>query len=220
MRCYNLADLGKIVPTYDTNGYVEGTTYEKMTYLRHNGALWISLEDDVTEEPSDDSTVWLKAAEDGVASIATESTVGSVKPDGSSITITEDGTISGQNLTVDTSVVEDSENPVAGGAVYTEIDTLNSNKASKGTWYSVTLASSSWETDTTNTDYYMYSFEDTYPSTDYDILNVIPNASTTSTMRDAWAAADCGGYDSRNVVVCKGTVPTIDIVLSICVREN
>ena len=214
-----MADLGKIVPTYDINGYISGTAYEKMTYLRHNGKLWISLVN-TSDEPTASSEDWMVAAEDGVASIATTTTVGSVKPDGTSITIESDGTIHGQNLTVDQTVIEDSENPVAGGAVFSEIETLDEEKEGKGSWITVTLAAANWTTDTTNTDYSMYSFESTYPSTAYDITEVIPNASTTKSMRDAWASANCGGYDARNVIVCHGTVPTIDIVLSMCTRSK
>jgi len=70
--------------------------------------------------------------------IATTEKVGIVKPDGSTITIDEDGTIhsnSTSTITVDTELSKDSENPIANKAVANEIESLNTsiNNITNGT---------------------------------------------------------------------------------------
>lgn len=87
-------------------------------------------------------------------------------------------------------------------------------------WTTITLAVNGWTTDPLDNTRYIYSLESSYPVATYDITNVIPSTSTTADQRKAWAAADCGGYDERNVIVCHGTVPTVAIPLSICVRKK
>lgn len=64
--------------------------------------------------------------------IATTEKVGIVKPDGSTITIDEDGTIhsnSTSTITVDTELSKDSENPIANKAVANAVDEINENVA-------------------------------------------------------------------------------------------
>lgn len=104
------------------------------------------------------------------------------------------------------------------GNLQGEIDVLDEYKPNLETWVSVTIAASGWAQDSNEN--YFYSFETAYPSTDYDILDILPNRSTTSAMRNAWSVADCGGYDEENKIWCKGRVPTIDIVMSLCLREK
>lgn len=94
---------------------------------------------------------------------------------------------------------------------------IDSGKQNNVTWYSKTLAAASW---TANNGTYIYSLESDYPSATYDIEDVIPNSSTTSAMRNAWAAADCGGYEATNIIRCHGAKPTIDITLGVCVKKK
>ena len=80
-------------------------------------------------------------------------------------------------------------------------------------WEEYTLLSSGWSNG-------QYSLEADFPSADYDIVNVQPTANTTEAMRKAWSKADCGGYSDTNIITAHGTVPAIDIVLGLCVRER
>lgn len=78
-------------------------------------------------------------------------------------------------------------------------------------WEEKTLLANNWSNS-------QYSLESIYPSTTYDIVNVLPTTNTTEAQKTAWAAAECGGYNSTNVIIANGTVPTIDITLGFCVR--
>ena len=91
------------------------------------------------------------------------------------------------------------------------------HKAGLETWESITLTSASW---TLSNGAYIYSLESLYPSNSYDILDVLPNNSTTAAMRNAWILADCGGYEATNIIKCYGKVPDIDIVIGISVRAK
>lgn len=82
----------------------------------------------------------------------------------------------------------------------------------KSTWVSYTISASGWNSSTKE-----YSIESTYPSASYDIIEISPNENTTDAMREAWAKADCGGYYATNKFKAHGDVPTIDIVVSLCV---
>lgn len=82
-----------------------------------------------------------------------------------------------------------------------------------GVWEEKTLSVNNWSNKT-------YSLESVYPSDSYDIVNVLPTTNTTEAQRAAWAEASCGGYNSSNIIVANGTVPTIDIVLGFCVKEK
>jgi len=99
------------------------------------------------------------------------------------------------------------------------VDELSETKANNEVWYTATLGTAGWTLDSTTNTYY-YSFESTYPSTDYDIVDVLPVSATTAEMRAAWIAADCGGYEPTNIIRCHGTVPTINISIGICVRSK
>lgn len=79
---------------------------------------------------------------------------------------------------------------------------------SKPTATAVTLSAANWSNST-------YSFETQYPSSTYDIVDILPNESTTAAQRNAWIAADCGGYYTTNIIVARGTVPTIDLPLTL-----
>lgn len=76
------------------------------------------------------------------------------------------------------------------------------------TYASYTIAANGWSNS-------QYSFESSYSSSSYDIMDIIPNENTTSAQRDAWIAADCGGYYTTNIIIAHGTVPTIDIPITL-----
>ena len=93
-----------------------------------------------------------------------------------------------------------------------ERTTWNAKQNADG-WAEYTLLSSGWSNG-------QYSLEADYPSTDYDIVNVQPTANTTEAMRKAWSKADCGGHSPTNIITAHGAVPTIDIILGLCVRQK
>ena len=63
-----------------------------------------------------------------------------------------------------------------------------------------------------------YSLESDYPSSGYDIVGLYPiNGVTTESMEEAWNSANCYGYSASNIITARGTTPTIDIVMEICV---
>ena len=66
----------------------------------------------------------------------------------------------------------------------------------------------------------VYSFETIYPSTDYDIIGIYTNSTSTEEMRTAWAEADCGGYEATNIIKSHGTVPTIDLNVTLIIKEK
>ena len=80
-------------------------------------------------------------------------------------------------------------------------------------WVTYTLLASAWENNT-------YDLTRTYPSDLYDIVDALPVADTTPAMRKAWIKADCGGHHDTNVIVAQGTVPTIDIIIGLCIRPK
>jgi hypothetical protein len=82
-----------------------------------------------------------------------------------------------------------------------------------GTWSTITIQASGWSNG-------VYSLESSYPSSTYDILDILPFSSTTKAQAKAWARASCGGYNDTNIIVARGEVPTIDIVLKICVAPK
>lgn len=104
--------------------------------------------------------------------------------------------------------------------VVADLSTLLHAKENVEQWTTITLAVNGWTADPLDNTRYIYSLESLYPVATYDITNVIPSTSTTADQRKAWSAADCGGYDERNVIVCHGTVPTVAIPLSICIRKK
>lgn len=82
-------------------------------------------------------------------------------------------------------------------------------------WTSYTIEANGWDDGE-------YSFENTYPYTRYDISGIVTAENATDAQRAAWANADCGGYESENVIVAHGTVPAIDIpvMLGLVDRES
>jgi hypothetical protein len=89
-----------------------------------------------------------------------------------------------------------------------EIDNLDA-------WSNITLLANNW---IANDGIYIYSLEEDYPSSDYDITEIIPGDNTTTQMKNAWLLADCGGQSNSNIIKCYGIVPEIDIELKISTR--
>ena len=99
---------------------------------------------------------------------------------------------------------------LAGNQVQSAIDQLANRK------YTIaehTISATGWSNG-------VYSFESLYPSTDYDILNILTNEHTTDAQRRAWIRADCGGYRSTNTIEAHGEVPEIDIVVTLMVTPK
>lgn len=71
-----------------------------------------------------------------------------------------------------------------------------------------TLAAASWSNNT-------YSFESTYPATNYDIVVELDGSNCTTTQKEAWDAAAIQGNPTQNVLKAFGTVPTIDMPIVI-----
>lgn len=66
-----------------------------------------------------------------------------------------------------------------------------------------------------------YSLEDDYPSSEYDIWEISPsNDNTTSAMLSAWQDALIYGYNNTNAVLANGSVPSIDITMSLLIRKK
>lgn len=116
----------------------------------------------------------------------------------------------GGGITLDDNVTQNSSNGVKSSGIYTAIQAASGGG---GTWYDITLSTSGWSGNT-------YSFENTYPSSSYDILDILPKESTTTAQRNAWVSADCGGYYASNIIIAHGTKPTIDIPLKIYVKSK
>lgn len=85
----------------------------------------------------------------------------------------------------------------------------------QGRWDSITLSASSWNG--TNME---YSLESTYPSSEYDILDVNFGDNTTTAQKAALRAAKCTGYRDVNVIKARGVVPVIDINVKVFVRKK
>lgn len=66
----------------------------------------------------------------------------------------------------------------------------------------------------------VYSFESDYPSSRYDITEILPNDSTTDVMRKKWAGAACNGYKTTNVIEAHGEIPKMDIAVTLMVRDR
>ena len=117
------ANLGKIVPK-PKNKWVIGLEYKYLDIVTHNGNSYIAMRDNAVE-PSDDGVNWQLLVE-GVP-IATEETLGKVKPDGTTITI-QGGVITAVKQVPDNALVA-ADKESSGGieekniiAVYTDSD--------------------------------------------------------------------------------------------------
>ena len=80
-------------------------------------------------------------------------------------------------------------------------------------WTAFTILANGWDEGE-------YSLENTYPYTRYDISGIVTAENATEAQRTAWREADCGGYESENVIVAHGTVPEIDIPVMLGVVDK
>lgn len=96
-----MTDLGK-VGVMPKGEYVEGTSYEMLDLVYYDGSSYLALID-TTVRPIDDRINWMLIVQ-GTPTATTE-VLGKVKPDGTTITISEDGTITGAKQVPDNVLV-------------------------------------------------------------------------------------------------------------------
>lgn len=77
--------------------YDSSATYERLDAVMYNGTMYIAKKDVPQGTLPTDTEYWMKSITGGTSEIATTENVGIVKPDGTTITIDEDGTIHGQS---------------------------------------------------------------------------------------------------------------------------
>ncbi len=102
--------LGNVMPI-PKGEWVPGT-YKALNIVTHNNNAYIALQDNAVEPPEDGDANWMLIVR-GVTKASVDK-LGIVKPDGTTITISEDGTITGakqvpDNVLVAVEVGEDSE---------------------------------------------------------------------------------------------------------------
>lgn len=107
----------------------------------------------------------------------------------------------------------------AAGHLQNEVDILDSNKQNNDSWVNFTLLASAWVQDSI-TGLYYYPLNNTYSDSNYDITDVLPVSVTTKQMRKAWSAANCAGFEPTNILTVHGKVPTIDIIIGLCIRPK
>lgn len=89
----------------------------------------------------------------------------------------------------------------------TKVKGLINQKADKSQTTLSTLQASNWSGST-------YSFEATYPASDYD-LEVGPDSTCSAAQLSAYNDANIVGSSASNVLTAFGTVPTVDIPIFI-----
>lgn len=158
-----------------------------------------------------DGTTIAVAADGTISSMstvspATTAVAGIVKPDGTTIAVDANGGISAAyGSTAQAGVVKPDGTSILVGA-----NGAISSAAKAPTYNQVTISASGWSNN-------VYSFESLYPSASYDIWGITTNDNTTDAQRKAWIAADCGGYRATNTIYAHGTVPTVDIIVTLVV---
>lgn len=99
----------------------------------------------------------------------------------------------------------------AAGHLQLEIDDLEAKKQNNEFYVNTTVKATDWVNG-------VYSFEEVYPSENFDILDIYPNSQTTDAMREAWGAANCSGYEPTNIMKAHGDTPAIDLYMTLAVR--
>lgn len=143
---------------------------------------------------------------------ATTAAAGIVKPDGTSISVDANGGIATAPATT---AHLGGVKPDGSSITVNSSGVISTSKAAIGaagapSYVQYTISASGWASN-------VYSFESLYPSSTYDIWGITTNDSTTADQRTAWIAADCGGYRATNTIYAHGTVPTIDIIVTLVV---
>lgn len=116
--------------------YDSTSTYDFLDVVYYNGSSYVAKKNTIGNEPNRDNDFWhifAEGADEGdyvlKSDYATIEKAGIVKPDGTTITVSEDGTITGSNQTViDAELSKDSENPVQNKVIAGEIESILSNK--------------------------------------------------------------------------------------------
>lgn len=182
----------------------EGTSLAQRPKLQFIGAT-------ITDDDEEETTVVEIDVPD--IDIATEDSPGIVQPDNSTITVDENGIISAVSPEIPTatdSLLGISRPDNITITIQNGILTASGVVATERT-----LSSSGWNSSTG-----VYDLTSWYPNNSYDIVNILPNENTTTAQRAAWAAADCGGYRSTNTIKANGTIPTIDIVVTVFTKAK
>ena len=110
--------------------------YDFLDVVYYNGSSYVAKKNTIGNEPNRNNDFWhifAEGADEGdyvlKSDYATTEKAGIVKPDGTTITVSEDGTITGSNQTViDAELSKDSENPVQNKVIAGEIESILSNK--------------------------------------------------------------------------------------------
>ena len=92
-------------------------------------------------------------------------------------------------------------------------NTLPTIYEQKNLYQSYTIRATGWSG--TN-----YSLEATFPSSTWDIQDILIQNGASQAQRQAWMYANCGGYYSTNTITAKGVVPTIDIPVYVLKRKR
>lgn len=83
-----------------------------------------------------------------------------------------------------------------------------SSKQDKATSVATTLSASNWSNGA-------YDFTSTYPTSNYDVVIQPDGYTITSDQYTAWCKAQIVGNSNTNVIKALGTVPTVDIPVSL-----
>lgn len=122
-------DIGKVCPTFGGE-YVENTEYKRYTFVRYNKSFYVSKKDTSSLPTTED---WQIVSTDAEVAVATLLEAGIVKPDGVTITLGNDGTISALQVTVDTELSTTSNNAIANSTVTTVLNSIQETLAGKST---------------------------------------------------------------------------------------
>lgn len=94
--------LGNVMPV-PKGEWIQGVTYKPLNIVTHNNNAYIALQENAVEPPEDGDANWMLIVK-GVTK-ADVNKLGIVKPDGTTITISKDGTITGAKQVPDNVLV-------------------------------------------------------------------------------------------------------------------
>lgn len=98
-------------------------TYKRLDAVTYNNTLYFAKKEVPAGTATSNTEYWSKSIVGGVSTIATTEEAGIVKPDGSTITVDEDGTIHGvSKVTVDDALSSTSTNPVQNKVIKKYVD--------------------------------------------------------------------------------------------------